>query len=114
AHSAITRRARSRYSAGGKSFSRSRMPAHPAAAMRSSRRRKSPRHRARLVTHRMSDIEIVVEHRLQPLGGHGVIHGLEAAPVADLELLVPLALVRLGAGILALMIADAGGNAGGD
>ena len=66
-----------------------------------------------LVTQMISDIQVIVEYGLESLAGHILIHLAEAAAVIYLELLVALSLGLL-AGIFALMIADTGGNSGGD
>src|SRR5699024_1653444 len=98
---------------GVRSFSRRRIPAGRCRAISFSRSRKSPRTRSRLVTQislTSLHIEVIVQDRLQPLAGNVLIHLSQAAVVVDLKLLVPLVALSFLSAVLALMIADAGGN----
>lgn len=124
-HTARTRAASSLYSDSGRSFSRSTMAAGWQAAISSMRLRKPAvcssqserlrvvpgafsRHRLRLVKQRISDIQIVVQHRLQAFTRHIPVHGIKASGIADFKLFITFCCIRILTGILAFVVSDAG------
>ena len=54
-------------------------------------------------------IQIIVQHRLQALSGHILVHGIKASRICYLELLIALVIVFL-AGVFAFMVAYTRGN----
>ena len=59
------------------------------------------------MTHKISDIQIIIQHRLKSFLRHILIHGFKAAFIIDFKLLIALCTFGLLAGVFAFMVTDA-------
>ena len=107
-HISITFAARRVYSSGERSFSLRMTAFGQDCASLSILVRKSSRHSFRLVTKITSDIEIIIEDRLESFFFNVLIHGAKTPSIVYLKLFVTLLALLLLSAVFAFVVAYAG------